>query len=101
MQSSEKKRKLKGTVSLLLATLFWGISFAVQSVGGKQLGAFTFNGLRLLVGALVIFFLTRVTDRFGISRKPEPPDTATAASPDTAASSTRNISTRSRTWRWA
>lgn len=71
MQSSEKKRKLKGTVSLLLATLFWGISFAVQSVGGKQLGAFTFNGLRLLVGALVIFFLTRVTDRFGISRKPE------------------------------
>lgn len=67
----KKNTKAASSITLLLASLFWGISFVVQSVGGKQLGAFSFNGLRLLLGALVIFILTRFSDNWGISRKPE------------------------------
>ena len=65
-----KNRKAAGTLALLAASLFWGISFVTQSVGGKQLGAYTFNGFRLLLGALVLFIITRFSDRFGLSRKP-------------------------------
>ncbi|MBR3245639.1 MAG: DMT family transporter [Parasporobacterium sp.] len=66
-----KNSKSFSSLALLAASLFWGISFVTQSVGGKQLGAYTFNGLRLLLGALVLFIITRFSDRFGISRKPE------------------------------
>lgn len=56
---------------LLLASVIWGVSFVTQSLGGKALGAFTFNGLRLLIGALVLFIVTRFSDRTFISKRPE------------------------------
>lgn len=54
----------------MLASLIWGVSFVTQSVGGKALGAFTFNSARLLIGALMLFIVTRFSDRFGLSRRP-------------------------------
>ncbi len=65
--------KKKETISLLLlflAAIIWGVSFVAQSEGGKTLGPFTFNGLRLLMGALVLHFMMKVTDRIGFSYVP-------------------------------
>ena len=39
---------------LLLTALIWGLSFVVQSVGTGYLGAFTFNGVRFLLGAAAL-----------------------------------------------
>ena len=72
MKTNRKSnQKLVSSGILFLASLFWGISFVTQSVGGKQIGAFTFNGLRLLLGALALFLITRFSDNWGISKKPE------------------------------
>lgn len=56
-----KTGQMRSSLMLLLTALIWGISFVAQSVGGDQVGSFTFNGIRSLIGALVlipvIFFL--------------------------------------------
>ena len=39
---------------LLLTSLIWGMSFVAQSVSSDAVGSFTFNGLRMLIGALVL-----------------------------------------------
>ncbi|MBR5930402.1 MAG: DMT family transporter [Lachnospiraceae bacterium] len=60
-------------ILLFLAALIWGFSFVAQSDGGMALGAFSFNGLRLLYTALVLRFVMFVTDRIGISHSPVSP----------------------------
>ena len=53
--------KMKNSLLLLLTSFIWGVAFVAQSVGGEAVGCFTFNGVRSLIGALVlipvIFFL--------------------------------------------
>ena len=53
--------KMKNSLLLLLTSFIWGVAFVAQSVGGETVGCFTFNGVRSLIGALVlipvIFFL--------------------------------------------
>ena len=39
-------QKLKGSLSLLLATLIWGSTFVAQSVGMDYIGPFTFQAVR-------------------------------------------------------
>ena len=52
---------MKNSLLLLLTSFIWGVAFVAQSVGGEAVGCFTFNGVRSLIGALVlipvIFFL--------------------------------------------
>lgn len=48
------KNKLRGTTSLLLATLIWGSAFIAQSVGMELIGPFTFQTIRC---ALAVVFL--------------------------------------------
>lgn len=51
----------KGVVLLLLTALIWGISFVSQQEGMKNVDAFTFNGVRTVLGAAVLipFILMR------------------------------------------
>lgn len=55
-----KKEQMKNSL-LLLTAFIWGVAFVAQSVGGEAVGCFTFNGVRSLIGAIVlipvIFFL--------------------------------------------
>ncbi len=44
----------KGPFILLLTAAIWGIAFVAQSVGMEYIGPFTFNGVRSLLGALVL-----------------------------------------------
>ncbi len=39
---------------LLLTSLIWGMAFIAQSVSSGAVGSFTFNGIRLVIGALVL-----------------------------------------------
>ncbi len=50
----EKNRLKKlGSSAILLATaIIWGFAFVAQTVGADYIGAFTFNGIRFLLGAL-------------------------------------------------
>ena len=39
---------------LLLTALIWGSSFVAQRAGMEYIGPFTFNGIRSLIGGLVL-----------------------------------------------
>ena len=43
-----------GNAALLLAAIIWGASFVAQDVGKDHVGAFTYNGLRMLMGVAVL-----------------------------------------------
>ena len=49
-----ERKKWKGSLLLLLTALIWGAAFVAQSAGVEQNGPFTFNAIRLLLGALVL-----------------------------------------------
>lgn len=46
--------QLKGVLILLLTAFIWGSSFVAQSVGMEDIPAFTFGGIRTLMGAAVL-----------------------------------------------
>ena len=48
-----KKEKILGPFFCLLAAVVWGLSFVAQSEGA-QIGTFTFNALRMLLGGIVL-----------------------------------------------
>lgn len=60
---AKKKTQWKGVVMLLLTALIWGSSFVAQSVGMEKVEAFTFNGIRTLMGAAVLVPFILVRDR--------------------------------------
>ena len=45
-------KKLKSTFLLFLTAIIWGFAFVAQRVGAEYVGAFTFNGIRFILGAL-------------------------------------------------
>lgn len=47
-------KKLQGNLMLLLTALIWGVSFVAQRAGMEYIGPFTFNGIRCLIGGLVL-----------------------------------------------
>lgn len=57
----KQKTQIKGVLMLLLTAFVWGSSFVAQSVGMESVEAFTFNGIRTLMGAAVLlpFILLR------------------------------------------
>ena len=58
------KKKLKGSIFLLLATIIWGSAFVSQSVGMDHIGPFTFQAVRCLLAVLGLLPVILVTDRF-------------------------------------
>lgn len=48
-------KKLKGSISILLATIIWGSTFVAQSVGVETVGPFTFLAVRCILA--VVFLL--------------------------------------------
>ncbi len=47
-------KEQKALLLLLLTSLIWGFAFVAQSVSSESVGPFTFNGIRMLIGALVL-----------------------------------------------
>lgn len=63
MTSAQPKTQLKGVLMLLLTAFIWGSAFVAQSVGMEQVSAFTFNGIRTLMGAVVLLPFILIRDR--------------------------------------
>ncbi len=65
------RQKLKGNLLLLLTSLVWGISFIAQSKGVELISPMAFNGIRSVLGGIVllpvIFFLDLGKKRKGVS----------------------------------
>lgn len=45
-------KKIKSTILLFLTAIIWGFAFVAQRVGAEYVGAFTFNGIRFLLGTI-------------------------------------------------
>ena len=54
--------KMRGNFLLAITALVWGISFVSQSIGMDYIGANTFNGIRTLLGGLVLLPVILITD---------------------------------------
>lgn len=51
---AKRGNQLKGILLLLLTAFIWGSSFVAQGVGMEKIQAFTFGGIRTLMGAAVL-----------------------------------------------
>lgn len=49
-----KSKQTKSSLLLVLTALIWGMAFAAQSAGMDYVGPFTFNAIRLLIGAVAV-----------------------------------------------
>ena len=49
-----RKKPLRGTVILLIATIAWGFSYVMQSKAMDYLEPLTYNGIRILVGGIAL-----------------------------------------------
>lgn len=57
-----KTGQMKNSLLLLLTAFIWGVAFVAQSVGADAVGCFTFNGVRSLIGSLVLIPVIFVLD---------------------------------------
>ena len=49
-----KSKQLQANILLFLAALIWGFAFVAQRKGMEYVEPFTFNGLRFVIGAIVL-----------------------------------------------
>ncbi len=58
-------KKVQGSLMLLLTALIWGTAFVAQSAGMDYLGPLTYNGVRSLIGGIVLLPVILLFDRLG------------------------------------
>ena len=58
----KSKTQLKGALILLFTSVIWGSAFVAQSAGLERVDAFTFSGVRTLIGAAVLFVFILIRD---------------------------------------
>lgn len=69
-----KNQKIRNSLLLVLTALIWGSALVAQSKGGNAVGAFTFNGLRSLIGSAALLPVIMILDKVKPSaKKPETP----------------------------
>lgn len=61
--SVEKRNRIIGTILLLITALIWGTSFVAQSNAMDHIGPLTMNGVRTLVAAVFLLFVSLVFDK--------------------------------------
>ena len=70
-----KNGEMKGNILLVITAVIWGAAFVAQSVSMDHIGAFTFQGVRSLIGSAVlvpvILALTSVKKKKGEYVKPD------------------------------
>lgn len=58
-----RAKKVKSTILLFLTAIIWGFAFVAQRVGAEYLGAFTFNGIRFLLGGISLIPVVLIFER--------------------------------------
>ena len=66
-----KKKTIRNSLLLLLTAAIWGAAFVSQKAGMEHVGPFTYNGIRSLLGGLVLLPVIPLLDRMR-SRGGEP-----------------------------
>lgn len=64
-----KDSSLKGNLLLLITATIWGVAFVAQSVGMDYVGPFTFNGVRFLIGGIILIPCSFILKRFQTGEK--------------------------------
>lgn len=64
-------KQVKGSLSIMTATIIWGSTFVAQSVGMDHIGPFTFQAVRCLLGMLILLPIIFLSDRFTCSERAE------------------------------
>lgn len=65
-------KQIRNSFLLILAALIWGTAFVFQSTGADELGPYTMNSIRFLIGGCALLPVIRLVDRFSNnSRKPQ------------------------------
>lgn len=59
------KKRLEGSILLLLTTTIWGFAFVAQSVGMDKIGPFTFQAVRCLLAVLFLAPCSLIFDKLG------------------------------------
>ncbi len=80
--------KIRHSLFLLLAALFWGTTFVAQSIAMETLQPFTYNAARFLLGTVIVLpaaILTGRTDRRSVNFRGDAGGSAAAGLPDSAA----------------
>lgn len=70
------KSSLRSSLLLLLTAMIWGLAFVAQDVAMESVRAFTFNGARMFLAALMLLVVCAVLDRKA-AVNPEKPDGST------------------------
>ena len=78
-------KKLKGDLMLVLTAMVWGGSFVAQKSGMELIGPFAFNGIRTIIGGIVLIPLIMVLDRMK-SKKQASATAVKADAPDSVLS---------------
>lgn len=63
------KTKPKSIILLFLTAIIWGFAFVAQKVGAQFVGAFTFNGVRFLLGTLSLFPVIMLFEKEKVSKE--------------------------------
>lgn len=67
-------KKMRGNLILLLTALIWGTAFVAQSAGMDHVQPFTYNGVRTLIGGLVLIPVIFLFDRLKPADQRPSPD---------------------------
>ncbi len=66
-----KYNKLKGNMIMLFISFIWGVSFIAQSKGVESISPIAFNGIRCMLGALVLIPVILLIDKTKKAKKIE------------------------------
>lgn len=80
---------LRQSLLLFLTAVIWGVAFVAQSAGMDYVGPFTYNGVRCILGGLVLLPCIVLLDRLQGGRK-EVQETAAKRQPQTMEAVARN-----------
>lgn len=63
------KKKLRGSIFLLLTTIIWGSAFISQRVGMGHIGPFTFQAVRCFLAVIGLLPIIAVSDHFSYKKE--------------------------------
>ena len=71
MSENIKSGSAKYVIALFIAAFFWGTTFVAQSIGAKDVSAFTFLACRSYIGTLFLLPFIIFRDKKAMKKKPE------------------------------
>lgn len=75
-------KKMRGNLMLMLTAFIWGSSFVAQKSGMDLIGPMAFNGIRTLIGGIVLIPAIMFLNNLKAKRNLQSPDSIAEASPE-------------------